>query len=279
MKFLSSFPIFSFRTRASILLLVVLALVATACEYATTATQLTVVTAEEDGFFSDGDEPYVMIVQWRSTPGVSGSTEVSLLAGVGLPLSNGAFDGEVLPIPPAQGEVTFADVVPVGLPQLQAGTVPEVMGAVVVAMEEDSNTDSAIDNVFLDFAAAIEDEIVAQIEPMTFANVANQAAVSAAIVNTTANVLTAVEPELGVAYNLWLSSFGDPDDIVGIGHTVYVASAGTFSDVMNAALLTGLPANAVGGAWTTTLDPIPGQLSFSNGESTFLVDIVAVPTL
>ncbi len=268
-----------FRKKAGLVLLVVLAIVASACDYGSTATQLTVVIAEEDGFFSDGDEPYVMIVQWRATPGVAGSTEVSLLDEVGEPLSPGAYDGAVLPIPAANGEVTFADVVPVGLQQLQAGLVPEVMGAVVVAMEEDASAKSVTNQVFVDLAAAVQAEVAARIEPMTFSNTANQAAVSAAIATTTADVLTSVQPAFDAAYDTWLSSFGDPDDLVGIGHAVYVASAGSFSDVMNAALLAGLPENAISGAWTTTLDPIPGQLSFGNGLATYTVDIVGVPTL
>ncbi|MEZ5167238.1 MAG: hypothetical protein R2695_12415 [Acidimicrobiales bacterium] len=98
-------------TKRSVLvpLLVVVALFAAACQSHVSAHTLRVVQAQEDGFFENGDEPYVAVIQWRVIPGTPGSASAHFVGNLA-ELASGADDGAVLSIPAAMGTVHFDDV-------------------------------------------------------------------------------------------------------------------------------------------------------------------------
>ena len=54
-------------------IILLVAVLAAACTVNVGATSLTVVQAQEDGFFENGDEPYVAVIKWRVIPGTAGS--------------------------------------------------------------------------------------------------------------------------------------------------------------------------------------------------------------
>lgn len=253
----------------------VMGVLASACEVGTAATQLNVIDADEEAWYSNGDEPYIAVIQWRVTPGTAGSTQVSLLTELNDELATRMDDGESVAIPAANGAVTFSNVTPVAFQQLLTGSLPELMGTVVIAMESDNSSWNAVNNIFHDVESALAAELAAQIEPLTLADLTNQTAVANALSTAAANVQAAVTPSFWQSVALFFAAFGDPDDVVGIGFTVYVASAGPLSDVINASLLSNLPAGAIGGAWSHNLNPIVGTLDFNNGPAHYTVDVVA----
>ena len=78
-------------------------LVASACEVDTAAVRLNVIDADEEAFFSNGDEPYIAVIKWRVTPGTPGSTQVSLLTEVSDELATRMDDGDSVAIPASAG--------------------------------------------------------------------------------------------------------------------------------------------------------------------------------
>jgi hypothetical protein len=265
-----------FTKRARIAIAVAaLGILASACEVSTAATRLNVIDADEEAFFSNGDEPYIAVIKWRVTPGTPGSTQVSLLTEVRDELATRMDDGDSVAIPASAGAVTFDNVTPVAFQQLLTGKIPELMGTVVIAMESDNSSWGAVNSIFRDVEAALRVELAAQIEPLTITDLTNQTAVANALSTAAANVEAAVKPSFFEAVALFFAAFGDPDDVVGIGFTVYVASAGPLSNVINSSLLANLPAGSTGGTWSDNLNPITGTLNFDNGPANYSIDIVA----
>ena len=103
--------------------------------------------AQEEAWYSDGDEPYVAVIKWRVIPGTAGSASAEFVGNLA-ELSGGAGDGDVLTIPASMGSVSFDDVqVSWWNAVLESGRLPELTGTVMVAMESDLTPWSTINGL------------------------------------------------------------------------------------------------------------------------------------
>src|SRR5687768_2207674 len=106
--------------------------------------RLVVHDADEDDFFSDGDEPYFVTMGVRSRLGVPGTTEVFWSGVLDDDWANGIDDGGAAGIPSSMGRLDFPGVETPGVAELIGGARPEVIGAVIVAIESDATPFDAI---------------------------------------------------------------------------------------------------------------------------------------
>lgn len=260
-------------------LLLVLALLAAACTIDVGATTLTVVQAQEDGFFENGDEPYVAVIKWRVIPGTAGSASAEFIGNLD-ELGSGADDGAVLSIPASMGAVNFPNVQNSTFEDLLAfGKVPELVGTVMVVMESDFTPWGTINNLMEDVESALQTELVNQVEPLTIAQLTDPAAVADALSSAAANVEAAVTPGVWDSILLFLGSLGNPDDPIDVGFTVWIAAYGSLGQLIESSLISALPSGAAGGVWWNTVDPITTTMRFSGDGAIYDVDITATTWL
>src|SRR6185503_6051598 len=97
--------------------LVVGVLLAAGCSLTNAGLQgqtLTAIDAQEESFFSNGDEPYVAVIQFRVTPGIAGSTQVRFLGNLA-EIATHIDDGDSATIPAAMAATSFPNVLTAGL--------------------------------------------------------------------------------------------------------------------------------------------------------------------
>ncbi|MFT5204503.1 MAG: hypothetical protein ACI9C1_003914, partial [Candidatus Aldehydirespiratoraceae bacterium] len=238
-------------------------------------TQLTVVQAQEDGFFENGDEPYIATIKWRVIPGTPGSASAEFIGNL-VELGSGADDGAVLGIPANMGAVHFPDIQNSTLTDLLTkGKVPELVGTVMVVMESDLTPWGTINNLMNDVEAALEAELVSQVEPLTIAQLTDPQAIADALSTAAANVEAAVTPGVWDSILLFLGSLGNPDDPIDVGFTVWVAAYGSLGQLIDDGLASALPAGASGGVWWNSLDPITTTMRFSGDGAIYDVNVTA----
>ena len=221
---------------------------ATACNATMDGQTLTALDAQEESFFSNGDEPYLAVIQFRVIPGVPGSTQVQFLGNLA-EIAQHIDDGDSATIPDSMALASFPNVQYANLQQIIAGTSPEIVGAVTVAMESDASPWSAINGIMNDVAAELDHQLRTQIEPMTFLDIVNGDTAATKLAGAAAAIQAAAEPEFWQAVGIFFSSFGDPDDVISFKVLFNVAVAGSeLQDIVDTKLGTGLPAAVVGGA-------------------------------
>ncbi len=120
---------------------------------------LHVLDADEEGIFSDGDEPYLVAIGFRSKFQTPGSTQVTWRGMLDDEWAEGADDNETFPIPERMGVITFPGVEEIGKISAALGRKPELIGAFVAAFESDATP-------FRDIRAAIKD-VLAALKPGT----------------------------------------------------------------------------------------------------------------
>ena len=268
-------------TKRSLLvpLLLLLAMLAAACTVDVGATTLTVVQAQEDGFFENGEGCDVAVIKWRVIPGTAGSASAEFIGNL-QELGSGADDGAVLSIPSSMGAVTFAGVQSSTLNQLLTqGIVPELVGTVMVVMESDLTPWGTINNLMNDVEAALQSELVSQVEPLTIAQLTDPAAVADALSTAAANVEAAVTPRIWDSIRLFLGPLGTPAAPIDVGFTVWIAAYGSLGQLIEGSLLSALPAGATGGVWWNTTDPISTTMRFSGDGAIYDVAITATTDL
>ena len=82
---------------------------ATACNATMDGQTLTAIDAQEESFFSNGDEPYLAVIQFRVIPGVPGSTQVHFLGNLA-EIAQNIDDGDSATIPDSMALASFPDV-------------------------------------------------------------------------------------------------------------------------------------------------------------------------
>jgi hypothetical protein len=222
-------------------------LVLASCNATVQGTTLTVVSAQEDSFFSNGDEPYVAVIQYRVIPGVPNSTQVHYLGHL-QEIGTHMYDGSVATIPDAMGKMDFPNVRLASLPNILNGAAPEIVGAVTVAIESDASPFSAIDGIMNDVAAELDTQLRQQIETMSFAQLLDADTASARLKTAAQKVEDAASPSFWQGVGIWLSSFGDPDDVISFKVLVLVGVSSDLADTIDTKFATGLPDEVVGRA-------------------------------
>jgi hypothetical protein len=241
-------------------------LILSACNVSIQSQTLTVNSAQEDGFLSNGDEPYVAVIQFRVIPGVPNSTQVHYLGNL-QEVGTHMYDGSSATIPDAMGLMSFSNVHMANLPGLLNGDAPEIVGAVTVAMESDASPWSAINGIMNDVASELDTQLRAQIETMSFAQLLDANAASARLSEAASRVQAAASPSFWRGVGIWFSSFGDPDDVIGFKVLFMVGVTSDLSDLVDAKLGTGLPAEVVGRALRTG----PLDVNYSGDDANYTI--------
>ena len=225
-----------------------LVLAVSACDASMDGQTLTAIDAQEESFFSDGDEPYLAVIQVRVIPGVPGSTQVHFLGNL-QEVAQDIDDGDSATIPDSMGLASYPDVQFADLQQIIAGTSPEIVGAVTVAMESDASPWSAINGIMDDVAAELDTQLRTQIEPMSFLEIVDGDTAATRLEQAAEAIQAAAEPSFWNGVGIWFSSFGDPDDVISFKVLFNVAVSGAdLQDIVDARLGAGLPPSVVGGA-------------------------------
>jgi len=185
--------------------------------------RLVVHDADEDDFFSDGDEPYLVTIGIRSRLGVPGTTQVFWSGILDDDWADGIDDGGVAGIPSSMGRLDFPGVEQPGVAELLAGARPEVIGAVVVAIESDATPFDAIRSKFEDIRVQLQQRLD-QVIGGTPVNLADPAGTVKALTDGLKGVRQGIgEFSVGEKILLFLQSFGDPDDLIEVETIVRLA--------------------------------------------------------
>ena len=185
--------------------------------------RLVVHDADEDDFFSDGDEPYLVTIGIRSRLGVPGTTQVFWSGILDDDWADGIDDGGVAGIPSSVGRLDFPGVEQPGVAELLAGARPEVIGAVVVAIESDATPFDAIRSKFEDIRVQLQQRLD-QVIGGTPVNLADPAGTVKALTDGLKGVRQGIgEFSVGEKILLFLQSFGDPDDLIEVETIVRLA--------------------------------------------------------
>jgi hypothetical protein len=224
---------------------------------------------QEDSWFSDGDEPYIAVIGFRSRFGTPGSTSAWFQGGLS-ELSGGAEDGDVLGIPDAQGRTTFPSVTRIGLGEILTGQNPEVIGTITVAMESDATPWSAMRNIFTNLASVARTEIAGVIETTTLIDVVgNPDALADKFEAAVANIESGTKMTIWEQLRIFLQSWGDPDDRIGFRFSAFVAVDDTLTALVDEQIANVLPPDkGFGGGLSNRTASIP----FSGDGATYTVN-------
>ena len=242
------------------------ALVLAACNVTVDGNTFTALDAQEEAWYSNGDEPYVAVIQFRVTPGVPGSTSVRYLGNL-QEIASGVDDGDSATIPDAMAATSFPEVRLRSLPNIVNGCNPEIVGAVTVAMESDNSPWSAINGIMNDVKAELDTQLRAQIEPLSFADIVTPGAAAArGSRRPPAASRLRPSPRSGEGVGIWFQSFGDPDDVIGFKVLFFVAVDSSLTAALDAQLA-GLPSSIVGRA----LQDGPIDVDYSGDDATYRI--------
>ncbi len=227
--------------------LAVAGVVLMACNVTVDGQTLTAIDAQEESWYSNGDEPYVAVIQFRVTPGVAGSTQTRYLGHL-QEIAQHVYDGDSATIPDAMAATSFPNVTLVGFDDVLAGKRPEIVGAVTVAMESDASPWSAIDGIMTDVRNELDAQLRLQIETLSLADLLDPTTAADRLAEAARRVEAAASPSFWRSVEIWFSSFGDPDDTIGFKVLFLVAANGELADAVDERLSSGLPASVVGRA-------------------------------
>jgi hypothetical protein len=237
-----------------------------ACNVKVDGNTLTAVDAQEEAWYSNGDEPYVAVIQFRVTPGVAGSTQTQYLGNL-QEIAQNVDDGDTATIPDAMAATSFPNVTLVGFDDVLAGQRPEIVGLVSVAMESDASPWSAIDGIMNDVRNELDAQLRAQIETLSLVDLLDPTAAADRLAEAARRVEAAASPSFWRSVGIWFRSFGDPDDTIGFKVLFLVAAEGDLATAVDARLASGLPASVIGRA----LRAGPIDVDYSGDGATYRV--------
>jgi hypothetical protein len=162
---------------------------------------------------------------------------------------------------------SFPNVTLLTTDDVLTGKLPEIVGAVTVAMESDASPFSAIDGIMNDVRAELDRQLRSQIETLTLGDLLNPTAVSDRLADAAKKIEAAASPSFWRSAGIWLRSFGDPDDTIGFKVLLFVAAQGTLADLIDAKLATGLPSDVVG----RSLKAGPLDVDYSGDDATYRI--------
>jgi hypothetical protein len=171
---------------------------------------LKVADAQEEGLLSDGDEPYFVVIGFRSRFNTPGSTSAFWSGYLNEDWADGVDDGDKKYIPQSMGLVSFTDVKLVTADDIMSGKMPELLGAIVISMESDATPFGSVRDLMNRGKGALERELRRLIENggLDLRNPGSD------VSNAMHRVQSSIKPDVVEAIGLWLSSWGDPDDII-----------------------------------------------------------------
>jgi hypothetical protein len=195
---------------------------------------LHVYNADEDGIFSDGDEPEVAVVAFRTKLGVAGSTQAWKVSNWN-EICTHADAGDNCTIPDSQGRAFFGNVSTPTLAQIGAGVAPELVGTIQVTMESDATPYWLLNQRLDALVSATRTELAAAAENLTPADIVNN--LGTRFSGLADRIKSRVELPWWQGLGAWLASAGDPDDKVGVMATVMVGVDQSLADPVNLILI------------------------------------------
>jgi uncharacterized protein YodC (DUF2158 family) len=181
--------------------------------------RLDVLDADEDGLLSDGDEPYLIALGFRSRLSTPGSTQVWWSGVLDDDWAAGTESGGHAAIPESMGKVVFDNVDRPNAAAVAAGQVPEILGTILVVMESDATPFDAVRDKMNELKSFVSGRLIDLVEHGTI----NLADPGPQLDQITRDAKDQLEPGVFDAIVLFLESFTDPDDLVGTRSLVLVA--------------------------------------------------------
>jgi hypothetical protein len=187
--------------------------------------------ADEEGTFSDGDEPFLAAIGFRARLGTPGSAHTFWGGMLDDKWGDHARDGSQRAIPAQMGVLHFDGVDRPSLQQIQAGAKPEIVGRVTVVVESDGTPWGTIKDVIERAQTALKDELVTLVENEQIDRNDPQKSLREASERVKAFALRNLD--LGD----WFESWSDPDDFMGVTVDAYVAADPALANVVPFPLL------------------------------------------
>lgn len=174
--------------------------------------RLRVAKAQEDGFLSDGDEPYFVVIRFASRFKTLGATQVNWGGMLDENWAGGIDTGNEKDIPAAMGRVTFDNIQIITRDDYQCRAVmPQGGGVLVVAMEHDRTPWDLVREVMNNLQNAINDELQKVVERGEIDLHNAEPDVRAAV----DRIVARTSPGFWKSAEIIARSFGDPDDFIG----------------------------------------------------------------
>lgn len=194
----------------------VLALVLAACDYSHTATTLKIIKKQE---LIGGDEPFVSVLEYRSTVGVAGSTQVTWKGGTDQYAQNSP-EGTVLNIPAAHGRSEFRNIDYSECERIANGRMPTVVGQAIVTFENDFSSQQP--RFMADMRTKLETRLRNNIENLQISDPSNCRGAAVQIADRLVGV-SGIEADVASSWpNYDQGFFTDDDDLIGTGFTAFV---------------------------------------------------------
>jgi hypothetical protein len=185
------------------------------------ANSLLVRNADEDSWYSNGDEPTFAVVAFRTTLGVQGSTQAWRLSGFDQ-LCTGAEEGDTCSIPDSTGRAYFGSVHTPTVDEMRAGARPELIGTIQVTVEDDATSTSTMNSVLDRLVDATRTELAAASEGVTAADLADLGRVASRFTSISSRIRDRIELSWWDKLTTWIGSAGDPDDLIDYKVTIMV---------------------------------------------------------
>jgi hypothetical protein len=163
-----------------------------------------------------GDEPYFMVVGFRTTPGKPGSTQVFWNNSTGV-FQSAVPAGYTIAIPASHGRLSFPNVRTTRLSNI-GSQPPEIIGIFVVAMENDGSDTDLFRSGLNSRLGTIKQLLIDTVESRTLQDI-----VTNGVDIDEQTVMSRFESNIWQTIGTWVISGGDPDDKVGYHAVAYVA--------------------------------------------------------
>ncbi len=165
-------------------------------------------------FVKPGDEPYFVVIRFRSRVATKKTTTVTTNKYKNDSWAENIKKNKSKKIPASMGVSTFADVQLTSLEDIANGTMPEIIGCVVLSVESDGTSWGTIGGFIKKAASAIKREVANIVEKLNIYPLDPGQGLTEAIDRIKAKV----KPEQLEGLLAWFGSGGDFDDIIG-SHT------------------------------------------------------------
>ena len=256
------------------------ALVASGCDTYFDYQRVRVIEAQEDGFLEDGDELILATIDFRVKPGVPGSAIARFNPDSLDEVASSLEDGDIKTIDNAKGLYVFNDVQISSTQSLLQGKAPDIVGQVVLGIENDLTPRSIIKNELEKAAVRVQAILVRVLENRSVTDILNN---PQALMDDLAGSTDAISTDIGWFDNLLLTlvSLGNTDDILNFNVLFFVPVTPELAPIVDNAFAS-LPDGFYGGAFPSTvvngqIPPKKFDLRFFDHETDYIVEMWVGP--
>lgn len=184
--------------------------------------KLEVLNAEEDDFFSDGDEPYFVYLAFKSRTATKGSTQTFLNVFANDQWAKKSKQGSVKTLPASMGRVaipvSMLDIVDViEANKNKTPLTAEIVGVIGIGLESDNTPFGVVKQMINNLRSQVHSSIAGIVENLPAdATKIRFENISPDIKKAVENIKAKLTPSFAQKALLFLQSGGDPDDLAGI---------------------------------------------------------------